>query len=54
MKYLLLIFILLSTASCLKQTNSTQDDDYVLVEFAAKLEEDQEKFQKLQNETTAP
>lgn len=45
MNKLLILLILASTAAC---TNQRQEpsDDYVLIEFASKLEEDYEKLEK--------
>lgn len=46
MKTLLLIFALLFLVSCLKQESKGVpfSEDYVLIEFASKLEEDYHKF----------
>lgn len=40
-----LILVLLILAACSKQ-NIEQSDDYVLIEFASKLEEDNQKNEK--------
>lgn len=46
MKLLLIIFILMCVA-CSPSMQNKHDDDYVLVEFASKLEEDYHRIQKI-------
>ncbi|GEM_PF-5630310 len=58
MRYLILLLIGLSLVSCLNSskknpndlkinTHENNSDEYVLIEFAAKLEEDYFRFEKL-------
>ena len=47
------LLILLFGIACIRQPEKTvENNDYVLVEFAAKLEEDQEQFQKLEEKSS--
>lgn len=55
MRAVLGLLFILGIISCNQSRDYvSENDDYVLVEFAAKLEEDQEKFKKLDLGTTAP
>ena len=50
---LIFLFVFLGLFSCQREESTIREnDDYVLVEFAAKLEEEQEQFKKL--EETSP
>lgn len=48
MKFFLIFFILLMTVACEQQERP--DDDYVLIEFAAYLEDDLNKLEKPHHE----
>lgn len=46
---ILIVLLLMTFFSCVRSDETLQDDDdYVLIEFAAKLEEEQDQFNKLE------